>query len=112
MTDMMMIIMKAVMEIEMKSEMAMGEKEKESGAIWMMTDMVEVVIHTVEMETVLVGILMNAMAEMVSGMMITGEEVEAMMTTLMAQEVEAQIGIKTVPLRMMVVIHLGKFAFF
>lgn len=97
-TDMMM----TVMVIEMM--IAMGTGERENGAIGMMTGMVEV--GTVGMEIRMAGTLMNAMAKMVTEMMITGE-IRAMMTTGMGREVGALIEKKIALMRMMIGIHPG-----
>lgn len=96
-----------VMGIEMMTAMGMGETE--NGALGMMTGMVEV--GTVGMEIRMVGILMNAMAEMVIEMMSTGE-IRAMMTINMGQEVGAPIEKEIALMRMMIGIHLGTPPFF
>ena len=96
-----------VMVIEMMTAMGMGETE--NGALGMMTGMVEV--GTVGMEIRMVGILMNAMAEMVTEMMITGE-IGAMMTIHMGPEVGALIEKEIALMRRMIGIHLGMPPFF
>lgn len=101
MTDTMM----TAMEAEMKTGMVMEEKE-------MMTDMVGMGIHMVVMVIVMVEIMRIAATEMATGMMIIGEEVEAMMTTTMVQEVEVLIGIGIELMKMMVNIHLGICSFY
>ena len=101
----MMIVMMAVMEVEMMTGMVMGGKE--NGALEMMTVLVGMGTHMAVMEIALAEIRMNALAEMVTGMMITGEEVEALMTTSMTQEVGALIERGTVLMKMMATIHLG-----
>lgn len=105
--DMVIDTMMTVMGIEMMTAMGMGETE--NGALGMMTGMVEV--GTVGMEIRMVGILMNAMAEMVTEMMITGE-IGAMMTINMGQEVGALIEKEIALMRMMIGIHLGMPPFF
>lgn len=77
------------------------------GVIGMMTGMEELGIRIVVMEIVMAENMMNAMAEKVSGMMITGEEAGVLMNTSMALEVEAPIERESVHMRMMVNIHLG-----
>ena len=81
-TDMRMIVMKAATEAGMKIGMVMGKKG-------MMTGMADMGTHLVVMEIVMAEITKNALAEMVTGMMITVEEVEVLMITSMAQEVGA-----------------------
>lgn len=90
--DMMVI----VMEAGMKTEMVMVMAEKENMAIEMMIGIVVIVMAE---------IMKNAIAEMVTGMMSTGEEVQVLMTTNMAQEAGALIG--TAVMMMMANIHLG-----
>lgn len=96
-----MIVTKAAMEVEMMIGMVMGERE--NGALEMMSVMVSMGV----MEIAIVEILMNVTAEMVTEMMITGDEVEASMITSMAQEVGALIERENVLMKMMVNIHLG-----
>lgn len=105
-TNMKMIVMKAAMEAGMKIGMVM--EKREIGVIGMMTGLEELGIHIVVMEIVMAENMMNAMAEKVSGMMITGEEVGVLMNTSMALEVEAPIERESVHMMMMVNIHLGK----
>lgn len=106
-TDMMMIAMKVVMEAGMKIGMAMGEREKQ--VIGMMTGMVDMGTHTVVMVIVMAKIMKNGTTEMVTGMMIIGEEVRVLMITNMAQEVGASIEREIVLLMMMVNILLGMY---
>lgn len=96
-----MIVTKAAMEVEMMIGMVMGERE--NGALEMMSVMVSMGV----MEIAIVEILMNVTAEMVTEMMISGDEVEASMITSMAQEVGALIERENVLMKMMVNIHLG-----
>lgn len=96
-----MIVTKAAMEVEMMIGMVMGERE--NGALEMMSVMVSMGV----MEIAIVEILMNVTAEMVTEMMITGDEVEASMITSMAQEVGVLIERENVLMKMMVNIHLG-----
>lgn len=98
---MMMIVTKAVMEVEMMIEMVMGGRE--NGALEMMTVMVSMGV----MEIGTAEIRMNATAEMVTEMMIPGDEVEALMTTGMVREVGAVTERENVLMKMMVNIHLG-----
>lgn len=105
-TNMKMIVMKAAMEAGMKIGMVM--ERREIGVIGMMTGLEELGIHIVVMGIVMAENMMNAMAEKVSGMMITGEEVGVLMNTSMALEVEAPIERESVHMMMMVNIHLGK----
>lgn len=107
-TVMMMIEMKAATE-EMKIEMVMGEKE--NGAAEMMTGMVEMGTRMVMKVIGMVEILMSDTAEMVTRMMITGEEVKTMRTTSMALEVGVLIEMGTVLLMMRATIHLGEHCF-
>ena len=106
-TDMRMIVMKAAMEAGMKIGMVMVMGKKEKWATGMMTGMADMGTQIVVMEIVMEEIMMNAVAEMVTGMMITVEEVEVLMITNMAQEVGALTETKTVLLMMMVNILLG-----
>lgn len=96
-----MIVTKAAMEVEMMIGMVMGERE--NGALEMMSVMVSMGV----MEIAIVEILMNVTAEMVTEMMITGDEVEASMIISMAQEVGVLIERENVLMKMMVNIHLG-----
>lgn len=86
-TDMMMIGMKAVLETEMMTGMAMGEKE----ILEMMTDMVVMENHMAVRGTGIVEIMRRGMAEMDTRTMSTEEEVKALMITSMGQEVEVLI---------------------
>lgn len=106
-TDMRMIVMKAATEAGMKIGMVMVMGKKEKRATGMMTGMADMGTQIVVMEIVMEEIMMNAVAEMVTGMMITVEEVEVLMITNMAQEVGAPTEKKTVLLMMMVNILLG-----
>ena len=101
-TDMMMIVMEAGMMTDMEGTGTHMEG-KGNGAPRMMTDMAEMGAHIVEM----VIVMRSAMEEMVTRMMITGEEVKALMITNMGKEVEAQIERENVLLMMMVNILLG-----
>lgn len=96
-----MIVTKAAMEVEMMIGMVMGERE--NGALETMSVMVSMGV----MEIAIVEILMNVTAEMVTEMMITGDEVEALMITSMAQEAGVLIERENVLMKMMVNIHLG-----
>lgn len=100
-----MIVTRAAMEVEMMIGMVMGERE--NGALEMMSVMVSMGV----MEIAIVEILMNVTAEMVTEMMITGDEVEALMITNMAQEVGVLIERENVLMKMMVNIHLGIFLY-
>lgn len=106
-TDMRMIVMKAATEAGMKIGMVMVMGKKEKRATGMMTGMADMGTQIVVMEIVMEEIMMNAVAEMVTGMMITVEEVEVLMITNMAQEVGAPTEKKTVLLMMMVNILPG-----
>lgn len=106
-TDVRMIVMKAATEAGMKIGMVMVMGKKEKRATGMMTGMADMGTQIVVMEIVMEEIMMNAVAEMVTGMMITVEEVEVLMITNMAQEVGAPTEKKTVLLMMMVNILLG-----
>lgn len=106
-TDMRMIVMKAATEAGMKIGMVMVMGKKEKQATGMMTGMADMGTQIVVMEIVMEEIMMNAVAEMVTGMMITVEEVEVLMITNMAQEVGAPTEKKTVLLMMMVNILPG-----
>lgn len=106
-TDMRMIVMKAATEAGMKIGMVMVMGKKEKRATGMMTGMADMGTQIVVMEIVMEEIMMNAVAEMVTGMMITVEEVEVLMITNMAQEVGARTEKKTVLLMTMVNILLG-----
>ena len=109
MTDMMMIVMEVVMGTEMMTGMVMGEKE--NGATGMMNIIVDMGSHMVMMEIAMVEILVNATAEMVTGRMITGEEVKAATITGMDQ-----LGVLTKKgtelMKMMVKIHLGMWKYY
>lgn len=104
-TDMMMIVMKDAMEAEMTIEMVMAGKER--WAIEMKIGMAEMGTHIV-MEIVMAENTKIAMQEMVTGMMITVEEVKMLMITSMVQEAEALIGKEIVLMMMMVNIHHGR----
>lgn len=96
--DMMIIIM----ETGRKMEVVLVSEEKENGAI-------EVMIGMVVMEIVLKEIMRNAIAEMVTGMTSTGEEVKVLMiTNMVVQEAGALIKSIIVVMVMMVNVHLGK----
>lgn len=109
-TDLRMIVMKDVMEAGMMigiAEMGTHMVGKGNGATEMMIDMEEMEIHIVVMEIVMAESMRIAMEETVTGMMITGEEVEALMRTNMAKEVEALIETENALLMMTVNILLG-----
>ncbi|XP_026437141.1 uncharacterized protein LOC113335245 [Papaver somniferum] len=79
------------------------ERERENMAIRMMTETVEVVIHTVAMKTVMVEILMVVTMMMI----IIEEEDEVMKTFSLAREVGVLIDTWYVVMMTMVVIHQG-----
>jgi hypothetical protein len=97
-------MMMIVMEVEMMIEMVMGGRG--NGALEMMTVMVSMGV----MEIGTAEIRMNATAEMVTEMMIPGDEVEALMTTGMVREVGAVTERENVLMKMMVNIHLEEAA--
>lgn len=106
-TDMMMIDLKADMETEMMTGMAMGEKE--NGVPETMIDMVGMENHMAVRGTGMVEIMRSGMAEMGTGMMTTEEEVKALMIIIMGQEVEVPIEIGILQMRMMANILPGFF---
>lgn len=101
----MMIVMRDVMEVKMKTVMVMAENEN---------GVTEMMMHMVGMGTLIVVMLINmegtmrtATAEMGIGMMTTVDEVKALIIINMAQEVGALIDIGTEGMKMMVNIHPG-----
>ena len=108
--DMMTSATKDVMEAGMMSDMAeVGTPTagKGNGATGMMIGMAEMETLIVVMEIAMAENTRSAMVEMVTEMMITGEEVEALTITSMAKEVEALIETESALLMMMVNILLG-----
>lgn len=116
--DMMMNVIKVVLESDTKTGMDMDERE--TGALETMTGMVAMGITTVVtgigmveiMGIDMLEIMRGAMAEMVIGMMILGGEVQAWMTIIMVLEVEALIEIEIVHMMTMVNILLGMVSFY
>lgn len=100
-----MIVMRDVMEVKMKTVMVMAENE--NGVTEMMMYMVEmgtlIVVMLINME----GTMRTATAEMGIGMMITVEEVKLLIIINMDQEVGALIDIRTEGMKMMANTHPG-----
>jgi hypothetical protein len=98
----MMIAMKAAMEVETITEMDMGGKE--NMVTGMMTDMVALEIHPIVMEIDIPGTLMNVIEKMNTKVVI------ATMSMLMDQVVGAMVE-RGIHMGMMRLIHLGLFYF-
>jgi hypothetical protein len=98
----MMIAMKAAMEVETITEMDMGGKE--NMVTGMMTDMVVLEIHPIAMEIVIPGTLMNITEKMNTKLVI------ATTSMLMDQVVGAMVE-RGIHMGMMRLIHLGLFSF-
>lgn len=109
-TNLTMIVTKDVMEAGMMigiAETGTHMVGKGNGATEMMINMEEMGIHIVVMVIVTGKNMRIAMAEMVTGTMIIGEEVKALMGTNMAKEVEARIETESALLMMTANILLG-----
>lgn len=103
-----MIVMRDVMEVKMKTVMVMAENE--NGVTEMMMYMVGMGTLIVVMLVMLInmeGTMRTATAEMGIGMMITVEEVKLLIIINMDQEVGALIDIGTEGMKMMANTHPG-----
>lgn len=98
------IVMKVAMEIEMITGKIMAERE--IGVIGVMINMVEGETRMVRVKIIMVEMQMTTIAKMVIEMMFA-RQVGSMVTTIMHQEIGAQIERKTIILRMTINIHLG-----
>lgn len=98
------IVMKVAMEIEMITGKVMAERE--IGVIGVMINMVEGETRMVRVKIIMVEMQMTTIAKMVIEMMFA-RQVGSMVTTIMHQEIGAQIERKTIILRMTINIHLG-----
>lgn len=98
------IVMKVAMEIEMITGKVMAERE--IGVIGVMINMVEGETRMVRVKIIMVEMQMTTIAKTVIEMMFA-RQVGSMVTTIMHQEIGAQIERKTIILRMTINIHLG-----